>query len=56
MVVQIGVPDIPKQMSVNEVVLRMAELETAEIAQLKALAKDTREAMTLRNVNSEAER
>jgi hypothetical protein len=48
MVVQIGVQEAPKQMSVMEAVLRMAELETAEIARLKARAKATREAMTPR--------
>ena len=38
MLVQIGIPDAPKQKSLVELVLEMAEREANEIAQLKVHA------------------
>jgi hypothetical protein len=38
MLVQIGIPDAPKQKPLIEVVLEMAEREAEEIAQLRARA------------------
>jgi hypothetical protein len=38
MLVQIGIPDAPKQKSLIELVLEMAEREAKEIAQLRAQA------------------
>lgn len=36
MLIQIGIPDTPKQKSLSELVLEMAEREAKEIAQLRA--------------------
>ena len=38
MFVQIGIPNAPKQKSLNEIVLEMAEREAKEIAELRAQA------------------
>jgi hypothetical protein len=42
MLVQIGIPDAPKQKSINEIVLEMAEREAKEIAQLRTQALNSR--------------
>lgn len=38
MLVQIGIPDTPKQKSISELIIELAEREANEIAQLKTQA------------------